>query len=91
MAITHGTHSRRRTTRVTDEYEVRKFQARDIVTRKDWDNNQAQVVAMLKIRTANQIAEWILEEGLVDFDSEYNVALQRTEIMQGIKVLKRKK
>lgn len=74
-----------------DDYEVRKFEMRVIVTQHEWDDNQSQVVAMLKFRAAKQIAEWILEEGMIEFETQYDISSKRMNVYQSMKALKRKK
>ena len=79
----------RKITSLTDDYTVKKFEMRDVVTQRDWEDSQGQVVAMLRTRTAHQIAQWIMEEGLVELESEYDIAQQRTLVTQTFKALKR--
>ena len=79
----------RKTTSLTDDFTVKKFEMRDIVPQRDWEDNQGAVVDMLKLRAARQIADWIIAEGLVEFESEYDIQHQRTLVHQTFKALKR--
>lgn len=74
----------------TQDYEVIDFDVTERVPMDDWERDTDAVVALMKERAIFKIAQWIVDEGLVQIRSDRRFDTMEYMVNHRIKVLKEK-
>jgi hypothetical protein len=86
----HSFAVKRKTGPCDETWDIEHLDYSHVVHEKDWENDKDAVLAKLRLDTARQIADMLLDKGFLDFTYDYDVITNRHVINHRLKVLRKK-